>query len=153
MAKAKFNFWKTMALFFTFVGAGYLLWSLVPGVRSSYQNNMKSSKIVFLKTSSSPQLGTYLVDTQGRTLYTFKSDKKGQSSCNGECAKTWPPFIQISNGVASSAVTGALSTFERVDKTLQVTYTGQPLYLYAKDLKPGDTKGHNVNNLWAVAKP
>jgi predicted lipoprotein with Yx(FWY)xxD motif len=29
----------------------------------------------------------------GLALYTFAHDKEGQSICNGECAKTWPPLI------------------------------------------------------------
>lgn len=154
MAKAKkFNFWRTMTLFFAFTGSAFLLWSITPDGRQVYQNRAQNSKIVFLKTSSSPELGTYLVDKQGHTLYAFKSDKNGKSVCNGECAKIWPPFIKLNNGIAASSVTGALSTFERADKSLQMTYIGQPLYLYVKDLKPGDTNGNNFNNLWTIVKP
>ncbi len=142
-----------MALFFAFIGSAFLLWSITPNGRQMYQNKIQNSKIIFLKTSSTEALGTYLVDAQGRTLYAFKSDKNGQSFCTGECAKTWPPFIKLNNGVVDKAVTGALGTFERADKTLQVTYIGQPLYLYVKDLKPGDTKGNNLNNLWTIVKP
>jgi len=151
--KVKFNFWKTMALFFAFVGAAFLLWSLVPGLRNSYENKVKNAKIVFLKTGGNATLGSFLVDKQGRTLYQFKTDKNGKSSCTGECAKNWPPFLALHNGVADKSAPGALGTFEREDKTLQVTYMGKPLYLYVKDLKPGDTNGQNVNNLWTVVKP
>lgn len=153
MAKAKFNFWRTMTLFFVFIGSALLLWSITPNGRQMYQNKVQNPKIIFLKTSSTEVLGTYLVDAQGRTLYAFKSDKSGKSSCTGECAKTWPPFIKLNNGVVDKTVTGLLGTFERADKTLQVTYIGQPLYTYAKDLKPGDTKGNNLNNLWTIVKP
>lgn len=154
MAKAKkFNFWKTMTLFFTFVGAGYLLWSMVPGVSSTYQNKVKNSQIVFLKTGGNATLGAFLVDKQGRTLYQFKTDKNGQSSCDGECAKLWPPFVALHNGVVGKGIVGQVGTFERADKTLQLTYMGKPLYLYVKDLKPGDTNGEGVNNLWSIVKP
>ena len=153
MAKTKFNFWKTMTLFFAFVGAAFLLWSMVPGVRQGYQNKVAKAKIVFLKTSGTPELGSFLVDKQGRTLYSFKSDKNGQSTCVGECAKNWPPFLALHNGVVDSAILGEVGTLERADKTLQVTYMGKPLYLYAKDLKPGDTTGHGFNKLWEVVKP
>ena len=37
--------------------------------------------------------------------------------------------------------------------TEQVTYNGMPLYLYAKDTKPGDVTGDKVGNVWAIAKP
>jgi predicted lipoprotein with Yx(FWY)xxD motif len=153
MAKSKFNFWKTMALFFAFVGSAFLLWSITPNGRQVYTNKGQNSKIVFLKTSSTAQLGTFLVDKQGRTLYAFKSDKNGKSVCTGECAKTWLPFIKLNNGIVANSITGALGTFERADKSLQMTYIGQPLYLYAKDLKPGDTNGNNFNNLWTIVKP
>jgi predicted lipoprotein with Yx(FWY)xxD motif len=118
-----------------------------------YTNKGQNSKIVFLKTSSTSTLGTFLVDKQGRTLYAFKSDKNGKSVCTGECAKVWLPFIKLNNGIVDSSITGALGTFERADKSLQMTYIGQPLYLYAKDLKPGDTNGNNFNNLWTIVKP
>ncbi len=153
MAKSKFNFWKTMTLFFAFFGAAFLLWSLVPNARQAYQNKAKNSKIVFVKSSGNQALGSFLVDSQGRTLYAFKSDKNGKSTCSGECAKMWPPFLMLSNGVVANGIMGELGTFERADKTLQVTYMGRPLYLYAKDLKPGDTLGHGVNKLWEVVKP
>lgn len=153
MAKSKFNFWKVMALFFVFIGAGYLLWAITPTARDVYASKIARSKIVFIKTATSSDLGTYLVDRQGRTLYAFKNDKNNQSNCNAECAKAWPPFIMLHNGVVAKGISGTLDTYERADKTLQVTYNGQPLYLYAKDMKPGDTSGHNFNKLWTVVKP
>ena len=153
MKKSKFNFWKTMALFFTFLGAGYLLWAITPTAKEIYQSKIARTKIVFIKAKTDGALGTYLVDRQGRTLYAYKNDKNGQSACNAECAKTWPPFIMLHNGVAAKGVAGTVGTYERGDKSLQVTYNGQPLYLYAKDLKPGDTKGNNLNKLWTVIKP
>lgn len=153
MAKSKFNFWKTMTLFFVFVGAAFLLWATIPTVRNAYKNKANDAQIVFLKTSATPALGTFLVDKQGRTLYAFKNDKNGQSNCTGECAKTWTPFLMLHNGVADKTVVGQLGSFVRADKTVQVTYMNQPLYLYAKDLKPGDTKGNNINNLWTIVKP
>jgi predicted lipoprotein with Yx(FWY)xxD motif len=46
-----------------------------------------------------------------------------------------------------------LGTTQRDDDTLQVTYNEWPLYYWINDNAPGDTNGHNVNNVWAVAHP
>jgi len=32
------------------------------------------------------------------------------------------------------------------------TKSGKPLYFYAKDTKPGDRLGDNMNNVWKVVK-
>ena len=39
------------------------------------------------------KLGRILVDNRGRTLYLFEKDRRGKSSCNGSCAKAWPPLL------------------------------------------------------------
>jgi predicted lipoprotein with Yx(FWY)xxD motif len=58
------------------------------------------------------------------------------------------------------AVRGALGarlgTTRRTDGKLEVTYNGHPLYHYAGDTKPGDTKGQNLNQFgggWYVLSP
>ena len=42
---------------------------------------------------ASGAIGTYLVGRDGRNLYTFLHDSPGGSTCNLECAVTWPPFV------------------------------------------------------------
>ena len=41
----------------------------------------------------------------------------------------------------------------RDDGGKQWAYKGKPLYLWAKDAKPGDKTGDGFNNVWHVAKP
>ena len=48
---------------------------------------------------------------------------------------------------------GTLATITRDDGTMQVTYNGMPLYGFAADKAPGDTKGDGVGGVWSVAKP
>jgi predicted lipoprotein with Yx(FWY)xxD motif len=90
------------------------------------------------------ELGTFLVDGEGKTVYLFEKDKKGSgaSTCSGACASAWPP---VTTSAAPKAAGGAsmsmLGTIKRADGTMQVTYNGWPLYYYVSDTKPGQTTG------------
>ena len=91
-------------------------------------------------------LGKILVDSRGRTLYLFKKDTGKRSACFGACATFWPPLR--TNGkptVGSGARRSKVGTTRRSDGKSQVTYNGHPLYLFAKDKKPGDTNGEGVS--------
>ena len=94
--------------------------------------------------------GGVLVNSAGMTLYTFDKDVagSGKSTCNGPCAALWPP-IAAEDGTSGS---GDYSIVSRDDGTKQWAYQGKPIYLYAKDEKPGDMKGDNVKNVWHVIK-
>ena len=45
---------------------------------------------------------------------------------------------------------GRIGAAARADGSDQVTYNGWPLYYYAADEKPGDTKGQDVGGVWFV---
>jgi predicted lipoprotein with Yx(FWY)xxD motif len=108
-----------------------------------------------LNLSESEALGLYLTDVAGMSLYTFAADVPGTSNCYGGCAAAWPPLL-VEAGTEYSAgegIPGELGTTKRDDDTLQVTYNEWPLYYWINDAAPGDTNGHNVNNVWAVAYP
>lgn len=114
---------------------------------------MAATEILFL--SENEELGPYLTDAAGMSLYTFAFDVPGTSNCYDGCAAAWPPLL-VEGGAelsASEGIPGELNSTERDDGTVQVTYGGWPLYYWARDEAPGDTKGHNVNNVWAVAYP
>lgn len=99
-----------------------------------------------------PALGSILTDSQGMTLYIFKKDKPGESVCEGTCAQRWPP-LTVTEGMhpmAASGIPGKLGEFERKDDTYQVTYDGMPLYRFAGDSKPGETKGQGLGGVWFV---
>ena len=79
-------------------------------------------------------LGTFLVDGSGRTLYLFEADKMNTSNCYSSCASLWPPLTTTSTVKAGTSVTAsALGTTQRKDGTTEVTYHGHPLYYYAGD--------------------
>ena len=90
-----------------------------------------------------------LVNSAGMTLYTFDKDAGGKSACNDQCAKIWPPVTAAADAKAS----GDLSVITRDDGSKQWAYKGKPVYLYAKDTKPGDKTGDNFKNVWHVIKP
>jgi predicted lipoprotein with Yx(FWY)xxD motif len=94
--------------------------------------------------------GRILVDSRGRTLYLFEKDRSTASTCYGACATYWPPLLTKGKPVAvRGAVAGKLGTTKRKDGTLQVTYKGHPLYLYAGDGKAGQTLGQNLDQFGA----
>ena len=90
-----------------------------------------------------------LVNSAGMTLYTFDKDAGGKSACNDQCAKIWPPVTAAADAKAS----GDLSIITRDDGSKQWAYKGKPVYLYAKDAKPGDKAGDNFKDVWHVIKP
>ncbi|MEM5431146.1 hypothetical protein [Cupriavidus oxalaticus] len=92
-----------------------------------------------------------LTDPQGLTLYTFDRDtaNSGKSACNGPCATNWPPLM----AAPGTNPSGQYTIITRDDGGKQWAYRGMPLYRFAKDAKPGDKTGDNLNNVWHVAKP
>jgi predicted lipoprotein with Yx(FWY)xxD motif len=109
-----------------------------------------------VRTHSS-SLGRILVDAQGRTLYLFERDKGRRSACYGQCAKFWPPLLTTGKPAAvAGARASLLGTTRRSNGTKQVTYAGHPLYRFAEDMKPGQTKGEGLTFFgggWDVLSP
>jgi predicted lipoprotein with Yx(FWY)xxD motif len=97
-------------------------------------------------------LGKILVDSQGRTLYLFRSDSGTKSACTGACAIDWPPLRATGKPTVGGGATASIvATSARSDGKPQVTYNGHPLYVFSGDQKPGDTNGEGVNafgGLW-----
>jgi predicted lipoprotein with Yx(FWY)xxD motif len=90
-------------------------------------------------------LGRVLVNSKGHTLYLFRKDRNGKSSCSGSCAKFWPPLLHHGKPTAGSGVKASLlGTTRRNNGSLQVTYNKHPLYTYTLDRKAGQTKGEGI---------
>lgn len=107
-----------------------------------------------VQTKAAGALGTILTDSAGKTLYVFDRDTAGVSNCNDACAQTWPS-LELATGTpsASADATGKLAVITRTDGKRQVTYQDRPLYHFASDAQPGDTKGDGVGGVWHAAKP
>ncbi|UTN03733.1 hypothetical protein L0669_20685 [Flavobacterium bizetiae] len=113
--------------------------------------------------STSATLGSYLSDKNGKSLYFFATDAKGQASCTGGCEAVWPPFY-VDNFTADKLAAGlTFSDFATITTTSgkkQLTYKGWPLYYYAPSVNgtntpetAGQTTGDGVGGVWFIAKP
>jgi predicted lipoprotein with Yx(FWY)xxD motif len=114
-----------------------------------------SSPTDTIKVTSNPQYGQILTDPAGRTLYYFARDSPytGTSSCTGACPVTWPAFSAGTIRVTSPLKTADFGEITRPDRQKQTTYLGWPLYYYAADTSPGDTKGDGASSAWYVMSP
>lgn len=94
-------------------------------------------------------LGT-IVTSDGFTVYRFDKDTSSpsKSACTGGCEKTWPPLLGDGTPSLSGVPEGLVGTVGRADGSQQLTLNGWPLYRYAKDTAPGETKGEGVGGTW-----
>ncbi|MFG3165595.1 hypothetical protein [Streptomyces sp. NPDC048200] len=114
-------------------------------VANAASSSASDSSSVTVSTKSTP-LGKILVNSKGHTLYLFQSDKKDKSTCNGDCAKAWPPLKANGKTIAKGGVNSKLlSTITRSDGSKQVAYKGHPLYTFADDTKAGQTNGQGID--------
>jgi predicted lipoprotein with Yx(FWY)xxD motif len=97
-------------------------------------------------------LNNVIVDQNGMTLYLFTKDtrKAKTSTCNGDCAKTWPPVLSNGKVELQGIDSKLLGSIKRADGTEQVTIGGWPVYRFSKDTKAGDANGQGVNGTWFV---
>ena len=105
-----------------------------------------------VKIAMTPELGSFLVDGQGRTLYYFMKDMPTVSNCKGKCAEVWPPFYVEKVMVPKMLNPQDFGMITREDGMMQTTYKNWPLYYFSKDEAPNDTKGQGFNNLWFIIK-
>ena len=133
------------------LAAAGLLFSLSPFSAAAQSNTAAT-----LTVQDSPEHGTYVADGDGRALYMFEADQRGQgnakavSNCSGACAEAWPPLIVQGTPAAGDQVQADLiATISRPDGTMQATYGGWPLYYYVKDQGAGQTTGHDVEGFGA----
>lgn len=125
----------------TKVASGLLLATLVSACATS----------VLQPTSPISTSNGILTNRDGMTLYVFDKDfaGDGKSACYDMCAKNWPPL----NAKEGDTAYGELSIITRNDGSKQWTFRGKPLYLWIKDLRPGDKTGDGFNKLWHIVTP
>jgi predicted lipoprotein with Yx(FWY)xxD motif len=117
-----------------------------------------ASPVVGQVSIATGSLGSYLADSNGRSLYLFEADTSSTSTCTGACATAWPPFVVPSgqtptiatSPTSSSIQSSLLATSARSDGTTQVTYNGHPLYYFSGDTGPGTTAGQGLNEFGAL---
>jgi len=110
-----------------------------------------ASDSVVIKTGTSSNLGTILVNSQGRTLYTLNSETGGKLTCTlaSGCTTYWSE-VDLPSGVTAASVAGSakstlLGTETGASGTL-VTYNGWPLYTYVGDSGTGQENGEGVSS-------
>lgn len=127
--------------------------------------------------AQSDAYGAYLVDGQGRTLYTVVN-MDAVVPCEGDCAEAWPPFTVESMGMMGASDMGEsmgegmggdmdasmmlpvdadlIGTVARDDGSTQFTYDGHPLYYFVGDVDPGVISCQAVTQFggtWYVVSP
>jgi predicted lipoprotein with Yx(FWY)xxD motif len=84
----------------------------------------------------------------GKPLYVIKTPAV---SCGSGCLKIWPALTLpagVSSATAGNGVQGAkLGAIAGPKGLMQVTYGGQPVYLFSLDKVPGKVKG-NITDKW-----
>ena len=116
---------------------GFLAAGSIAGTGST---GMTSASVSLHKT----KLGLILVNARGRTLYLFRKDRNGKSTCSGSCARFWPPLLNRKPTAGPGVKRSLLGTTRRSNGSLQVTYSKHPLYAYSLDKQTGQTKGEGA---------
>lgn len=124
-----------------------ILWGVFIGLA---QDDMAT-----INLGGNDELGEFLVDANGMTLYIYTRDPLGETVCYDRCAENWPPVIVESEDdlTVADGIPGVFGTVERTNGDLNVTYNGLPLYLWRRDEAPGDSTGQAVGNVWWVIAP
>jgi predicted lipoprotein with Yx(FWY)xxD motif len=91
-----------------------------------------------------------LTNAQGFTVYWFAKDSSNASACAGACAAAWPPVLGMPRAEPGVKPAGTLGEIKRGNGTMQATYDGHPLYLYAGDQAPGQANGNGVDGFGAL---
>ncbi|MGW1952941.1 SCO0930 family lipoprotein [Streptomyces sp. NPDC001920] len=108
-----------------------------------------------LSVSTNQELGKVLTDSAGLTLYRFDKDtaEPPKSSCDGDCAKKWPP-VPADDATAGAGIDKSLlGSVTRSDGSKQLTVDGWPAYRFAKDTAAGDVNGQGVGGTWYALAP
>jgi len=112
---------------------------------------------VVINATSVGSVGTVLVTSSGRTLYTLSADQGGKVTCTSSaCTSLWPPLL-LSSGAKATAGSGVdsskLGTATTPSGAQQVTYNNWPLYEYSGDSGPGQANGQGINSFGGVWHP
>jgi predicted lipoprotein with Yx(FWY)xxD motif len=106
-------------------------------------------------SATATAIGTVVADAKGWILYRFNNDAANPSktTCYNDCAKKWPPVPYSPNYELNGVDAKYVGKVQRTDGTYQLTIGGWPVYRYAADVKPGDTKGQGVGSTWYAVTP
>jgi len=126
---------------------------LIVGLALANSSLLRAEEIVGVKVAEKPEIGKYLTDGKGMTLYRFANDSEGVSNCTGQCLINWPAFYVDPTAVVEGCETLDFGSITRDDGSEQTTYKGMPLYYFINDKGPGDTNGQGIKDVWFVVTP
>lgn len=132
------------------VVVGFVILSAVARTPTNERSGAAAARSAAVKLRNT-RLGRVLVDAKQRTLYLFREDARGRSSCYDGCARVWPPALvtDTTPTAGPGLIARKLTTVARRGSRLrQLVYNGHPLYTVDSDAKPGDTTGQGVFNTW-----
>ncbi len=98
-------------------------------------------------------LGQILTTADGFTVYGFKNDSAGTSTCTGGCAEAWPAVTTTSEELPAGLDSAVFSVVEGPDETYQLKAGDWPLYRFSGDAAAGDTNGQGQGDVWFVVAP
>jgi predicted lipoprotein with Yx(FWY)xxD motif len=128
---------------------GLLVASLLAGCANLAQLPASAQGFT-VQVAEDPELGVFLTDPQGMTLYVHEGETEDQLICVGQCLSDWRPYLLASGEpVAPPELTdlgGVLGTVVRQGNQRQVTYDGMPLYYWKEDRRKGDALGNGHEN-------
>ena len=103
-----------------------------------------------VKTAKSSTLGTIVVDSTGKTVYTLTNGSQ-QVACSGTCLQVWPA-VSLPAGTTKATGTGVKNV---ASMGTQVTISGAPVYTFSGDTAAGSTNGEGITSFggtWHVVK-
>jgi len=106
-----------------------------------------------VKVAETAAYEKYLTDADGMTLYWFKNDSPGKSTCVGGCVVNWPVFYSESMTSGGGLMAEDFGTITRDDGQKQTTFKGYPLYYFIGDKQPGDRNGNGKIDKWFTVNP
>lgn len=115
----------------------------------------KPADLAGLSVRKDPKLGEIVVDKNGMTVYRFMKDSAWpmKTACTGACLEKWPVVAPVEKNDTEGIIKKGFVTFDRPDGIKQQTIDCWPIYTFAKDSKPGDTKGQGVGGTWFAVSP
>jgi predicted lipoprotein with Yx(FWY)xxD motif len=117
---------------------------------SSSSSTPAPTAAAVIKTADHGDLGTILVDADGKTVYTLTKEDQ-PVACTGACLTAWPPVLipaGTDQATGSDGVTG-LALVSAADGK-QVARNGLPLYTFSGDHAAGDAAGDGLASFGGV---
>ena len=98
--------------------------------------------------------GPVVANDRGEVLYAYADDTTTTSACNAAwCLVDWPPLQSPADPTKSPSISAPVAVISGAGETTQVTLGGHPLYTFAGDLHPGDTRGEGIGGDWFLISP